>query len=127
RLALFRLLMYSSALCPFVFLFFFFSHSSSTEIYPLSLHDALPICPVTVRICRRKVLAREVFAEFDAANEVIKSGVAVIDSGIDKDRKSTRLNSSHGSISYAVFCLKKKMRQIIITIHSAVYIDMTPE
>src|SRR5437868_8130094 len=73
--------------------FFFFNDTATTEIYTLSLHDALPIsiqdrahvrCVRPVR-CRRR--------------------------GPDKrDRKSTRLNSSHVSISYAVFCLKKKKK-----------------
>src|SRR5215210_8214251 len=72
--------------------FFFFNDTATTEIYTLSLHDALPIsaraqgtscfhCWKTTRCARR-------------------------------DRKSTRLNSSHRCISYAVFCLKKKKKQI---------------
>src|SRR5205809_1466746 len=73
--------------------FFFFNATATTEIYTLSLHDALPIFRLDgegVRVHRRR--QRE-------ADE----GVAA-----REDRKSTRLNSSHGYISYAVFCLKKK-------------------
>src|SRR2546422_8390834 len=72
--------------------FFFFNDTATTEIYTLSLHDALPICAVLL-------LLR------------LEEGDAALD-GFDArfltDRKSTRLNSSHGYISYAVFCLKKK-------------------
>src|SRR5580700_10045057 len=73
--------------------FFFFNDTAPTEIYTLSLHDALPIC----RRDRR----------FGHAG-----GRRHHDSGRPprRDRKSTRLNSSHVEISYAVFCLKKKKR-----------------
>src|SRR5471030_3426817 len=71
-----------------VFLFFFFNDTATTEIYTLSLHDALPICR-----SRRTDWARN-----DRRNRT----------GAGGDRKSTRLNSSHLGISYAVFCLKKK-------------------
>src|SRR5574337_1332041 len=83
--------MFVSSLCLF---FFFFNDTATTEIYTLSLHDALPIYhrgepgrpagPVPPRRLRRG------------------------------DRKSTRLNSSHHSISYAVFCLKKKNKKMQI-------------
>src|SRR5574337_1694301 len=72
-----------------ILLFFFFNDTATTEIYTLSLHDALPISA-------RASPARAVGP--DAARP--RSPPA--------DRKSTRLNSSHHSISYAVFCLKKK-------------------
>src|SRR5712675_3088284 len=73
------------------FFFFFFNDTATTEIYTLSLHDALPICSggssrSAPRLCLYRCLCR-------AART---------------DRKSTRLNSSHGYISYAVFCLQKK-------------------
>src|SRR6266581_823048 len=71
------------------FVFFFFNDTATTEIYTLSLHDALPI---SARRC--------------AAGVVQGPGRAPLRRG--GDRKSTRLNSSHPSISYAVFCLKKK-------------------
>src|SRR5689334_24153596 len=74
--------------------FFFFNDTATTEIYTLSLHDALPIYlpmkspgPSTTESAPRSRRARRL------------------------DRKSTRLNSSHSSISYAVFCLKKKKKK----------------
>src|SRR5689334_25000291 len=80
----------------FFLFFFFFNDTATTEIYTLSLHDALPIChqqrktgaPARPRFSR---------ATFPRSREA--------------DRKSTRLNSSHSSISYAVFCLKKKKKK----------------
>src|SRR5215510_15348099 len=79
------------------FFFFFFNDTATTEIYTLSLHDALPITsPLTVR-----------------RNSVTSSGRSSTSSTIrcvSGDRKSTRLNSSHVAISYAVFCLKKKKK-----------------
>src|SRR2546422_6571178 len=77
-----------------LFFFFFFNDTATTEIYTLSLHDALPISPGrggdhAARRARRH----------DDAH------------GRHRDRKSTRLNSSHGYISYAVFCLKKKKKK----------------
>src|SRR2546429_9156064 len=73
-------------------LFFFFNDTATTEIYTLSLHDALPIF------------------RFSSKAERADSGPPFfcIHSCEKTDRKSTRLNSSHGYISYAVFCLKKK-------------------
>src|SRR2546429_6495514 len=80
-------------------MFFFLNDTATTEIYTLSLHDALPIC-------------QQGAAHLPACDEVARqhqvgnaAGVHGIGLG---DRKSTRLNSSHGYISYAVFCLKKK-------------------
>src|SRR5258708_17172761 len=72
------------------FLFFFFNDTATTEIYTLSLHDALPISSVDHRRTRHRC-----------------PGTAGRSAG-SLDRKSTRLNSSHQIISYAVFCLKKK-------------------
>src|SRR6266436_9207782 len=76
-------------------LFFFFNDTATTEIYTLSLHDALPICPGPVDFLRPRRPAQ--------GGEVKGPDAAGV-----RDRKSTRLNSSHGYISYAVFCLKKK-------------------
>src|SRR5260221_1819838 len=76
--------------------FFFFNDTATTEIYTLSLHDALPI---SVHDDVGAHLAR--FGR-DAGDPAARSA--------DRDRKSTRLNSSHTVISYAVFCLKKKLR-----------------
>src|SRR2546430_5472179 len=73
--------------------FFFFNDTATTEIYTLSLHDALPI---SVR--RTEGARREAQSHRPRALRRLRGG----------DRKSTRLNSSHSQISYAVFCLKKK-------------------
>src|SRR5438105_12204685 len=84
--------------------FFFFNDTTTTEIYTLSLHDALPICDTEE--ARKKVF----WTPFEE-----RTGVQVIsaDAGAlaSADRKSTRLNSSHEWISYAVFCLKKKKKR----------------
>src|SRR5258708_15472471 len=81
--------------------FFFFNDTATTEIYTLSLHDALPIC-------RRAVHERAGNTQ-EGSIEVALARLrwAGISAGT-VDRKSTRLNSSHQIISYAVFCLKKK-------------------
>src|SRR5258708_30025985 len=76
------------------FFFFFFNDTATTEIYTLSLHDALPIFSAT-----------DAYTEADAREEKIERVNDAVDT---LDRKSTRLNSSHQIISYAVFCLKKK-------------------
>src|SRR5438128_3802756 len=81
--------------------FFFFNDPAPTEIYTLSLHDALPIC-LAVALDHVHPAALPVFVEQPLRFFRIGSG------DLGRDRKSTRLNSSHGSISYAVFCLKKK-------------------
>src|SRR5437773_5322241 len=89
----------------FVFFFFFFIATSSTVIYTLSLHDALPIC---IWFHSRHVWLLQ---GADSARRHA-GGRARHDIGgggeLGADRKSTRLNSSHITISYAVFCLKKK-------------------
>src|SRR5258708_29882697 len=90
-------------------LFFFFNDTATTEIYTLSLHDALPICPVAevhvVIFELRRPSRRE--GVFDARTRgPADARVGHFDA--HGDRKSTRLNSSHQIISYAVFCLKKK-------------------
>src|SRR5690349_24672800 len=79
------------------FFHFFFNDPATTEIYTLSLHDALPICheyaddlsgwPKAILVTSQRVVGEP-----------------------SEDRKSTRLNSSHVEISYAVFCLKKKKK-----------------
>src|SRR3712207_8717676 len=83
--------------------FFFFNDTATTEIYTLSLHDALPIFdPLREelgRVAPRAFIAPPVLAPAEAAARMASEQV---------DRKSTRLNSSHANISYAVFCLKKK-------------------
>src|SRR5258708_28172520 len=85
--------------------FFFFNDTATTEIYTLSLHDALPICWFSSRSTssRRRYPGKERRIFGDSR---LTEGSSAMCSWID--RKSTRLNSSHQIISYAVFCLKKK-------------------
>src|SRR5690349_24175647 len=89
---------------PYFFLFFFFNDTATTEIYTLSLHDALPISRGTA--CVRSCRDRPARGRRRACGG--QRGVRV---GPGIDRKSTRLNSSHVEISYAVFCLKKKKKK----------------
>src|SRR6202453_5379044 len=79
--------------------FFFFNDTATTEIYTLSLHDALPIWAAFR-------------SDYDWRHDL---GCSVI----SKDRKSTRLNSSHLYISYAVFCLKKKKQSMTCVLCSS--------
>src|SRR5436309_10050619 len=95
----------------FYFLFFFFFiDPPTTEIYTLSLHDALPIFDLrdgdgdgVLPLLRDHLALRDVLAQvlLDLAADDLA----------EPDRKSTRLNSSHVKISYAVFCLKKKKKK----------------
>src|SRR3712207_7651267 len=103
---------------------FFFNDTATTEIYTLSLHDALPIfssfltadCLLPSPSCRLPGTREAGGADWRSApTRLFPRDVAgVVDhqlEGLDdlhQDRKSTRLNSSHANISYAVFCLKKK-------------------
>src|SRR5438132_2629628 len=103
--------MSSLARCPSFFLFFFFHDTAPSEIYTLSLHDALPI------LRRLRARGGRRLAGY-ARGDPPEGGAAVARrrlrriplsrGGLERDRKSTRLNSSHTVISYAVFCLKKK-------------------
>src|SRR2546430_7484271 len=95
--------------------FFFFNDTATTEIYTLSLHDALPICPGgpdrpgtsgSPGWCPPGPRASSARPEPTRSRGYGPS---------PRDRKSTRLNSSHSQISYAVFCLKKKKKKIILT------------
>src|SRR5688500_19988102 len=84
-----------------------FIHATrTTELYTLSLHDALPISIASVRRRRGTWVTRTAHAS--TKNNAATSFVAVPGWSRAKDRKSIRLNSSHLVISYAVFCLKKK-------------------
>src|SRR2546422_11719167 len=83
----------TTCLLPISF-FFFFNDTATTEIYTLSLHDALPISALHMWLG-------------DGKGNFTPIKFTGTDIG---DRKSTRLNSSHGYISYAVFCLKKKKK-----------------
>src|SRR2546422_5701253 len=82
--------------------FFFFNDTATTEIYTLSLHDALPIY--------RKGIGGRLPLPLGENERCRMAGLHPVPHG-PLDRKSTRLNSSHGYISYAVFCLKKKKKQ----------------
>src|SRR5258705_13373399 len=82
-------------------LFFFFNDTATTEIYTLSLHDALPISAAD-----RADLVDRRGGGHDLPRDPLLLGAQ---QGVD--RKSTRLNSSHLGISYAVFCLKKKKKK----------------
>src|SRR5690242_21433010 len=102
-------------------LFFFFNDTATTEIYTLSLHDALPISRAAV-LCepslRRGLSALE--RPCAAARRKGRDGHfggRRSQRPSARDRKSTRLNSSHMSISYAVFCLKKKKSLKITSSH----------
>src|SRR2546428_4101915 len=89
--------------------FFFFNDTATTEIYTLSLHDALPILSRHHgRAVRRENANRRLLQLRPLALRVGRGRLAVASGAEISDRKSTRLNSSHDQISYAVFCLKKK-------------------
>src|SRR5206468_12751783 len=103
-------------------LLFFFTEPPTTVTYPLSLHDALPILEVARREIERDLVVGGagkrserhagqhdlLGAVFRATNRIWETRVGQRDLAPLEDRKSTRLNSSHDQISYAVFCLKKK-------------------
>src|SRR2546430_4953730 len=86
-----------------IFLFFFFNDTATTEIYTLSLHDALPILLVEAHV---RSLETRAPRRYGRRQPTVKEGGTCPTH--QRDRKSTRLNSSHSQISYAVFCLKKK-------------------
>src|SRR3712207_8204872 len=101
--------------------FFFFNDTATTEIYTLSLHDALPISTIVIhRITLLKVgngIGMEARTgqpgdrRIDVGNLVCQGSQVGLHAVVEVlDRKSTRLNSSHANISYAVFCLKKKKK-----------------
>src|SRR5437899_7603039 len=88
-----------SCVCLFSFsVFFFFNHTATSDIYTLSLHDALPI------------LVALTFIGLPFVVRTVQPVLEDFDVHCEEDRKSTRLNSSHLGISYAVFCLKKKKK-----------------
>src|SRR5438270_11692680 len=98
-------MLYSNCLLIIIF-FFFFNDPATTEIYTLSLHDALPISSVSdVTLNGGVNMTFSGCALYD--NSPLTSGNSAL---YMRDRKSTRLNSSHSQISYAVFCLKKKKK-----------------
>src|SRR5690349_24010288 len=87
---------------------FFFNDTAPTEIYTLSLHDALPIF-IPERRLRLTTSAEACLAVAPSAS-VASRRLREPSTSSARDRKSTRLNSSHVEISYAVFCLKKKKK-----------------
>src|SRR5258708_20546080 len=89
-------------------LFFFFNDTATTEIYTLSLHDALPISKFAPGRWEAIANCDNLFAQgYVTVNTQDGRAVLVPAFRTFRDRKSTRLNSSHQIISYAVFCLKK--------------------
>src|SRR3712207_7633219 len=101
--------------------FFFFNDTATTEIYTLSLHDALPI----LRSTEKQATSWDELPE-DIKNTYDKLGIPeaekqrLIAGVAAQDRKSTRLNSSHANISYAVFCLKKKKPTLSQSPHATI-------
>src|SRR5262245_62682597 len=93
---------------PCLFMFFFFNDPATTQIYTLSLHDALPISPPG----RGHPLSPDsILRPAPSSAPGGRAAPSPASSGsCRRDRKSTRLNSSHLGISYAVFCLKKKKK-----------------
>src|SRR3712207_7886891 len=105
---------------------FFFNDTATTEIYTLSLHDALPICILIHQPSSGfegqstdiEIHAREIIKTRKRVDEIYAKHTGQSEERVD--RKSTRLNSSHANISYAVFCLKKKTQSLRST-------EYTPE
>src|SRR2546421_7480010 len=98
--------------------FFFFNDTATTEIYTLSLHDALPIFTAALAALEAKHVAlidrvprQGLAGQIAFLHPKACCGVLVELATPAEDRKSTRLNSSHDQISYAVFCLKKKKKK----------------
>src|SRR5687768_18599274 len=97
----------------FLLFFFFFNDTATTEIYTLSLHDALPISAgvplmffVLIHVVEECKIKNVKCLRFQIPVNFSSDSTG----RLQIDRKSTRLNSSHGYISYAVFCLKKKKK-----------------
>src|SRR3712207_9532200 len=89
--------------------YFFFNDTATTEIYTLSLHDALPIFQIVGPVEGEPPHVGRLDADRRPAGTAVETAEgALLVPCLQKDRKSTRLNSSHANISYAVFCLKKK-------------------
>src|SRR3712207_7497782 len=105
--------------------YFFFNDTATTEIYTLSLHDALPIWWRFGALYAISVLggaaAIQLFGNpgqaVGGASTAIYGLLGALAVFMVADRKSTRLNSSHANISYAVFCLKKKKTTQTYTMH----------
>src|SRR5947199_2913978 len=99
-----------------MFTFFFLNDTPTTDIYTLSLHDALPISVADRDLSLALVLEREPVDDHGRVRrrdqrQIGGGGWARVDVG-DRDRKSTRLNSSHLDISYAVLCSQQKRNKL---------------
>src|SRR5438034_8506196 len=94
----------------YVCLLFFINATAPTAIYTLSLHDALPILERFQEQSRTTACRRNVIGSSPCGTRMTSTGW--VKAWVVTDRKSTRLNSSHTVISYAVFCLKKKTNRI---------------
>src|SRR5690606_41583863 len=94
-----------------------FPAPATSDIYTLSLHDALPISRITMNqlsVSERQMIEIAKAVSYNAKVIVLDEPTSSLtDNEIERDRKSTRLNSSHVKISYAVFCLKKKQSESI--------------
>src|SRR3712207_6859420 len=104
--------------------FFFFNDTATTEIYTLSLHDALPISrrpPDRLGASPRRLGRQSLAGQRPAGRGGADHSPGQAGAGPGGDRKSTRLNSSHANISYAVFCLKKKKKteEVVTTVTSS--------
>src|SRR5437868_12908062 len=102
-------ILFTSHYTPSIFFFFFFNDTATTEIYTLSLHDALPISLTSLNNPWRSESGSAICRKCRRCTRRCARR---------RDRKSTRLNSSHVSISYAVFCLKKKKKKKKININT---------
>src|SRR5947199_570203 len=92
---------------PIILLSFFFNDTATTEIYTLSLHDALPI---SISFSHQAAKIIDITKQFEYIR-LYSDWYCREGRNFQLDRKSTRLNSSHLGISYAVFCLKKKKKK----------------
>src|SRR3712207_7473059 len=108
-----------------IVMIFFFNDTATTEIYTLSLHDALPISADVQLLpeLRRPGRSADTDAGAGGADRAPagSAATAAARERVVEDRKSTRLNSSHANISYAVFCLKKKKYEINFPHHLTSY------
>src|SRR3712207_7872867 len=103
---------------------FFFNDTATTEIYTLSLHDALPICATCRRTpvsgtgsdagAKHRSVARNHSQQTEGDRGDCRQRRRAHPASLPRDRKSTRLNSSHANISYAVFCLQKKICRLLL-------------
>src|SRR3712207_6846381 len=92
--------------------FFLFNDAATTEIYALSLHDALPICLGNHLLEQLQPFGCQFRRDLGEPRDIAAGARNARDNpGLNQDRKSTRLNSSHANISYAAFCLKTNNTQ----------------